>query len=336
MRQAMIHGPGDLRVDEVAEPVAGARDIVIEVGACGICGSDLGYVKQGGMPTRNVVPMPLGHELAGTVRSVGTEVRDIAPGLRVVVDPMNADNIGNGGPEGGFAPLLRVREARLGHNIHRIPESMPFETAALVEPLSVAMHAVNVADPAPGEKVVVYGAGCIGLGAIVALRRRGVRDILAVDLSAERLARAMALGARAVVNAAEEDVVQALGREHGTGDLYGIPVVRSSVFIEAAGASAVFEEIVRIAPHSARVVVVSLHKKPAPLDLSLLLMKELVVRGSIGYPREFPEVIAMLSDPAIDVAPIVSHSFAFADFLEAYRTACDAQRSSKVMVHFSN
>jgi threonine dehydrogenase-like Zn-dependent dehydrogenase len=213
---------------------------------------------------------------------------------------------------------------------------MPFEIAALVEPLSVAMHAVNVADPAPGEKVVVYGAGCIGLGAIVALRRRGVRDIVAVDLSAERLARAMAIGARAVVNAAEEDVVQALGREHGTGDLYSIPVVRSSVFIEAAGASAVCEEIVRIAPHSARVVVVSLHKKPAPLDLSLLLMKELVVRGSIGYPREFPEVIAMLSDPAIDVAPIVSHRFAFADFLEAYRTACDAQRSSKVMVHFSN
>jgi threonine dehydrogenase-like Zn-dependent dehydrogenase len=107
------------------------------------------------------------------------------------------------------------------------------------------------------------------------------------------------------------------------------------VFIEAAGVASVFEEIVRIAPHSARVVVVSLHKKPAPIDLSMLLMKELVVRGSIGYPREFPEVIAMLSDPAVDVSAMVSHTFDFADFEEAWRTACDAQRASKVMVRFS-
>jgi threonine dehydrogenase-like Zn-dependent dehydrogenase len=335
MQQAMIHGPLDLRVDDVPEPSIGARDVLVAVGACGICGSDIGYVKQGGMPTRNVFPMPLGHELAGTVRAVGADVRGILPGMRVVVDPMNADNIGNGGPEGGFAPLLRVREARYSHNIHEIPEGMPFTTAALVEPLAVAMHAVNLADPAPGEKVVVWGAGCIGLGAIVALRRRGISDIVAVDLSEERLARARALGARSTINAASGDVAQALGREHGCGDLYGIPVVQSGVFIEAAGVASVFEEIVRIAPHSARVVVVSLHKKPAPIDLSMLLMKELVVRGSIGYPREFPEVIAMLSDPAVDVSAMVSHTFDFADFEEAWRTACDAQRASKVMVRFS-
>ena len=119
-----------------------------------------------------------------------------------------------------------------------------------------------------------------------------------------RARRAQALGARAVINAGQTHVPEALGREHGTGDLYGIPVVQSSVFIEATGVSSVFEEIVRIAPHSARVVVVSLHKKPALLDLQFLLMKELVARGSIGYPREFPDVIAMLADPAVDVTPI--------------------------------
>ena len=116
--------------------------------------------------------MPLGHEMAGTIRAVGSAVRDLVPGMRVVVNPMNADNIGNGGPEGGFAPLLRVREARLGHNLLRVPDAVPLETAALVEPLAVALHAVNVADPTPGDRVVVWGAGCIGLGAIVALRRQ--------------------------------------------------------------------------------------------------------------------------------------------------------------------
>lgn len=334
MRAAMIHGPGDLRVDEVPEPLAGPGDVLLRVGACGICGSDIGYVAMGGMPTRNIHPMPIGHEFASTIEWVGADVKGLRPGMRVVVDPMNADNLGNGGPGGGFAPRVLLRNARLGHNLHEVPADMPFERAALVEPLAVAMHAVNTADPRPDDKVVVYGAGCIGLGAIVALRARGVREIAAIDLSEERLARARALGANTLINPANSDVAEALGSAHGRGDLYGIPVVGSSVFIEAAGVGAVIEEIVRIAPHSARVVVVSLHKKPAPIDLSFLLMKELSIRGSIGYPREFPAVIGMLSDPALDVSPIVSHRFDFSDFHEAWRTACDASRSAKVMVTF--
>lgn len=334
MRAAMIHGPGDLRLDEIPEPVAGPEDVLLRVGACGICGSDIGYVAMGGMPTRNIHPMPLGHEFSALVETVGAAVRDIRPGMRVVVDPMQSDNLGNGGPEGGFAPRVLLRNARLGQNLHEVPADMPFERAALVEPLSVAMHAVNIADPRPDEKVVVYGAGCIGLGAIVALRARGVREIAAVDLSEERLARARALGATVTINPASTDVAEALASAHGRGDLYGIPVVGSQVFIEAAGVGAVMEEIVRIAPHSARVVVVSLHKKPASIDLSFLLMKELAIKGSIGYPQEFPAVIRLLSDPALDVSPIVSHRFDFADFHEAWRTACDASRSAKVMVSF--
>ena len=111
-------------------------------------------------------------------------------------------------------------------------------------------------------------------------------------------------------------------------------MVGSTLFIEAAGVASVLEEIVRIAPHSARVVVVSLHKTPVPLDLAWLLMKELVVRGAIGYPTEFPAVIDMLADPSVDVSPMVSHTIDFTDFSDAWRTACDAQRSSKVIVRF--
>jgi 2-desacetyl-2-hydroxyethyl bacteriochlorophyllide A dehydrogenase len=332
--QATIHGPGDLRLDTVEEPRAGTNDILLRLGACGICGSDLGYVAQGGMPVGSGGPMALGHEFAGTIVQVGAAVRGLQPGQRVVVDPMRAGNIGNGGPEGAFTPLLRVREARAGFNVYPLPADMPFERAALVEPLAVALHAVNQATPRPDDPVVVYGAGCIGLGAVVALRRRGVRDIAVVDLSAERLARARALGARTTIDPAREPVAAALAAAHGASDVYGLPAVASRVFIEATGAGAVFEEIVRIAPVGARVVVVSLHKKPAALDLQLLLMKELAIVGSIGYPEEFPEVIAMLADPELDHRPILSHRFAFADFLEAFRTAQDAHRAAKVMVTF--
>ena len=335
MLQVNIHGPNDVRLDPAREAVAGANDIILRTGACGICGSDIAYIDAGGMPAGpNPSVMALGHEFAGTVEKVGHAVQGIVPGQKVVVDPMAADNIGNGGPEGAFTPRLLVRNARLGVNVHAVPADMPFERAALVEPLSVAMHAVNTAAPLTSDKVVVYGAGCIGLGAVVALRHKGVREIAVVDFSDERLRRARALGATVTVNPGRDEVQARLAEAHGASDVYGIPVVASNVYIEATGATAAFEEIVRIAPVGARVVVVSLHKKPAPLDLQFVLMKELAIKGSIGYPREFPEVIAMLEDASVDVAPLISHRFALADFMDALKTARDPNSSAKVMITF--
>jgi (R,R)-butanediol dehydrogenase/meso-butanediol dehydrogenase/diacetyl reductase len=335
MLQVNIHGPGDVRLDPAREPVAGANDIILRTGACGICGSDITYIDMGGMPSGpNPATMALGHEFAGTVETVGHAVQGIVPGQKVVVDPMAADNIGNGGPEGAFTPRLLVRNARLGVNVHAVPADMPVERAALVEPLSVAMHAVNTAAPLASDKVVVYGAGCIGLGAVVALRHKGVREIAVIDFSDERLRRARELGATVTVNPGRDEVQARLAEAHGASDVYGIPVVASNVYIEATGATAAFEEIVRIAPVDARVVVVSVHKKPAPLDLQFVLMKELTIKGSIGYPREFPEVIEMLKDSRVDVAPLISHRFALADFMEALKTARDPNSSAKVMITF--
>ncbi|MBK6287087.1 MAG: zinc-binding dehydrogenase [Gammaproteobacteria bacterium] len=334
MLQVNIHGPDDVRLDAAREARAGADDIVVRTAACGICGSDVGYVEMGGMPVATAGPMALGHEFSGTVVELGERVEGIHAGMRIVVDPMSADNIGNGGPEGAFTPRLVVRNARLGVNVHAIPQTMSFERAALVEPLSVAMHAVNTGLPTPADKVVIFGAGCIGLGAIVALRHKGVRDIAVVDLSDERLRRAAELGANTCINGVRDNTFERLSGAHGHADLYGMPTVGSTLFIDAAGVTPVFEEIVRIAPVGARVVVVGLHKKPAPLDLQLLLMKELAIKGSIGYPREFPEVIGMLSDTALDVDPIISHRFPFPQFMAALAMARDTTHSAKVMVTF--
>lgn len=334
MLQVNIHGPDDVRLDPASETRAGDNDIVVRTAACGICGSDLSYVEMGGIPVGNSGRMPLGHEFSGTVMAVGGRVQGIHPGLRIVVDPMSADNLGNGGPEGAFTPQLLVRNARLGVNVHAIPQSMSFERAALVEPLSVAMHAINIGLATPADKVVIFGAGCIGLGAIVALRYRGVRDIAVVDLSDERLRRAAQLGAEICINGGRDNLFERLSGAHGSTELYGMPTVGSTLFIDAAGVTSVFEEIVRLAPCGARVVVVGLHKKPAALDLQLVLMKELAIKGSIGYPQEFPSVIEMLSDPAIDIDPIISHRFPLQEFTTALATARDPARSAKVMVTF--
>lgn len=334
MLQVNIHGPGDVRLDPAREPAAGANDIILRTAACGICGSDLSYIDMGGILVAPGGTMPLGHEFAGTVATVGHAVRGIVPGQRVVVDPML--EIGNGGPEGAFTPRLLVRNARLGVNVHALPDDLPLERAALVEPLAVARHAVNNAAVSAHDKAVVYGAGCIGLGAVVSLRHQGVREIAVIDLSDERLRRARELGATLTLNPRRDDVLAGLRAAHGASEVYGSPLTASSVFIEASGAEAAFTEIVRIAPFAARVIVVSLHKKPAPIDLSLVMMKELAIRGAIAYPKEFPEVIEMLRDPAIDVAPIISHRFRLQDFMQALATARDTDASAKVMISFED
>lgn len=333
MLQVEIHGPGDLRLSDIEPPIPGEHDLILRVEACGICGSDLSYVEMGGLGgDSGISTMPLGHEFSGVVESVGSAVRGIFRGQRIVVDPMRANDTGNGGPEGAFTPCLLVRNAEMGVNVHEVPTGMSFECAALVEPLAVAMHAVNVAAPRDGDRVVVYGAGCIGLGVLLVLRHRGVENVTVIDLSDERLRRARDIGALSTLNPARDDVLECLRESHGSSDVFGIPVSGATLFIEATGSSAAFEEIVRIAGAGARIVVVALHKKPASMDLQQLMMKELTVRGSIGYPNEFPDVIAMLTDPRVDTSPLISHRFDLKDFLHAFAVARDSRQSAKVMI----
>ena len=158
MKRVELHGPEDVRLVEIAEPAPGPRDAVVRVEACGICGSDLGYIKIGGLAGPSGEPMPLGHELAGVVESVGAEVTGVAAGTRVAVNPLGGGvSIGNGGTEGGFAPRLLVRNAADGKSLFEIPDSMPFEVGALAEPLGVGMNAVDKTGARPGEKVVALG-----------------------------------------------------------------------------------------------------------------------------------------------------------------------------------
>ena len=184
MKQLRLHGPDDVRLDEVPEPQPGPRDAVVRVASCGICGSDVGYIRLGGVagPTRR--PLPLGHELAGVVEQVGSEVDGRRAGARVVVHPgAQGNRIGNGGPEGAFAARLLVRNAGADRNLFAIPDGMPFELAALAEPLGVGMNAVDRAGASKGEKVVVFGAGPIGLAVLATLLDRGVTDVIVVDLA---------------------------------------------------------------------------------------------------------------------------------------------------------
>jgi len=338
MKRVQIHGPGDLRIDDVPEPHIGPNDVLLEVGACGICGTDVGYARVGGVTAPVSEPMPLGHELAGTVVEVGNKVGDqveaLMPGMRVAVNPTIAGfAIGNGGPEGAFCNRLLVRDAGLGRNLFPIPDEMPFELGALAEPLGVGMNAVNQVQVKPGDKVAVMGAGPIGLAAVATLLDRGIEDIVSIDLSQTRLEVAQKLGVPETLNPSHEDIWEQLGRLHGRTPHYGEQLPQTDVFIEASGAASVLSQIIERAGPRARVSVVALHRQAIEVNFMTVMMKQMTLQGAMEYPDRFEDMIELLGRR--DLRPMITHRFRLEEFHEAFAIAQSPDRGAKVMIEIA-
>jgi len=327
MKQVNIHGPGKVELDEIDVPQAGRRDAVIRVASCGICGTDVRYVRMGGICR----PMPLGHELSGVVESIGDEVTGLEPGMRVVLNPTAGGNmIGNGGGEGGFTSSLLVRNVADGGCLFPIPDDLPMHLAALAEPLGVGMNAVNRADVAPDDKVVVFGAGPIGLAAVATLRDQGISDVVAIDLSARRLELAKELGARETIDASEGDPWTKLRELHGEAPLMGMPMVGSDVYIEATGAPKVITDVIQNAKPEGRLTVVALHEQSVNVSFLLVMMKQLTIRGAMEYPEDYADTLALLG--RWDLSPMITNRFPLDRFSEALEIASDPNVGGKVMI----
>ncbi len=331
--QVYVHGVDDVRLGTAERPLPGDEDAVLAVSTCGICGSDLAYIDMGGLLGPAGEPMPLGHELVGRVAALGSKVTHLNLGDRVVVNPVAADNLGNGGSEGGFTQQLLIRNANQEGVLHRLSDSLSDEQGALVEPLSVAMHAVNRSDASPGERVVIFGAGPIGLGVIAVLKYRGVSDITVVDLSEKRLELARQLGATTTI-VADSKVWPAIKSAQGEDTVHGMPVAASDVYIDAAGVASVFRAIVENCKFGARIVVVAMHKDEAAIPMFHIMAKELTIRGSMAYPDEFAAVIEML-DSGVDVSPMVTHRYTLEQFDKALAMARQTNWAGKVLVTMS-
>jgi threonine dehydrogenase-like Zn-dependent dehydrogenase len=330
VQQVRVHGPNDVRVDDVKAAEPGPRDAVVRIAACGICGSDLSYIRMGGLGGRE--PMALGHEMAGVVDEVGAEVHDWQPGDRVIVVPGNDElgRIGNGAPEGGLTPRLLVREVAGGGRLFRVPDGMPLRTAALAEPLAVGMQAANQAEVAPGDTVAVFGCGPVGLFAIASLLDRGIDQVVGIDLSPQRLALARELGAKAVLDPGEVDVWSELGRLHGTTPFMLGPTPATAAFIEASGSARVLTDIIDRSRVGARVAVVAVHYAPIPTNYTMVLMKELTIRGSFEYPPRFEDAIELLERR--DLSGIVTHALPLADFPAALELLEGSKDCGKVLI----
>lgn len=334
MRVLNIHGVDDVRLDPVEPPRAGRSDVVIKVKACGVCGSDLSYVKIGGIHRKPGGVTPIGHEAAGEIVVVGSDVKGVSVGQRVVINPMMTPSyIGSGGPEGAFTEELLVRDARVGDSLLPIPDDLPYDVAALTEPLAVALHGVNRSQAKAGDKVVVFGCGPIGLGMVVWLLDRGVTDVVALDLSDERLERAEALGARATINPTRDNVRSRLLELHGSARVFSREAVGTDAYIDAAGAPSILSDVINMAKYQSRLVVTAAYMKPVEINLGTMLTTEMTITTAVGYPDEMPDVIAALPRLRDKVATLISHRFPFDRVIDAFAMAGTPQ-SAKVMVEF--
>ncbi len=332
MRQVRVHGPDDVRLDEVEPPRPGPRDAVVRVAACGICGTDLTYIRHGGVAGPTGTPMCLGHELAGVVDWVGPEVGTAAVGDRVVVHPGNDElgRIGNGAPEGGLTGAVLVREAARGGRLFRVPAGLALEVAALAEPLAVGMQAVARAEVRRGESVAVFGCGPIGLFAIATLLDRGIERVVGIDPNARRRQLALSLGAEAALDPARGDVWEELARLHGTAPFMFGPTPATNAFIEASGASRVIPDVIDHGRVGARLSVVALHYDAIPTSYLMVLMKQLSIHGSMEYPPRFEDAIDLLARR--DLAGVITHRLPLAQFDAALGVLRGSADCGKVLI----
>ncbi|OLP04202.1 theronine dehydrogenase [Mycolicibacterium porcinum] len=335
MKVTMVTGPGTTGVVDVAQPEIGPRDVLVKMRACGICGSDALYIALGGLPPHQG-RMPLGHEPAGEIVAAGDEVTGLKVGDHVVVDPMASpgDIIGNGGGRGALAEFLLITDAVRGTHLEVIPDHIPFEVAALNEPMAVARHAVNRCRPRTTDKVLVFGAGPIGLGAILALKSLGVQHVVVADLIASRLDTAREIGADAVINSAEENLAQRLVELHGPGEAMFPGKSDTDIYLDAAGVPAVIQSAVTMAKKGATIGVVAVHKEPVPVDFLSLMSNEITILGSMGYPDEIFDVTEDLVANWQKYARIVSHTIPFDRVDEALATASTPGAADKIVVTF--
>jgi 2-desacetyl-2-hydroxyethyl bacteriochlorophyllide A dehydrogenase len=333
MRVLNIHGVGDVRLDPREPPTAGDNDVVVKVKACGICGSDLSYIKMGGIMRPEGGVTPIGHEAAGEVAAVGKGVTDVAVGQRVIINPMQTSTfIGSGGPEGAFTEAVLVGAPVPGDTLLPIPEGVSYEVAALTEPLAVALHGVNRSEAKAGDKVVVFGCGPIGLGMVLWLVDRGVDEVVALDLSDERLARAKALGAKAVVNPSKENVRERLMQLHGQARILNRDAVGTDAFIDAAGAPNLINEVIGMAKFQSRLVITAAYMKPVEVNLGAMLTTEMNITTAVGYPTEMRDVVAALPRLKDKAASLISHRYGLSEVIDALGVAATPQ-SAKVMIH---
>jgi len=345
MDALVIHAPGDLRVEDVATPPVGPRQLRVRVRAGGICGSDLHYFQHGGFGTVRIrEPMVLGHEVAGVIEEAGAEVRDFAPGRRIAIcpsRPCGACRFCQLGLQNHCLDMRYYGSAmRMPHvqgafrkeivvdapQAFALAEGVSDAEGAIAEPLAVALHAVNRAGPLLGKTVLVTGCGPIGAMLVVAARRAGATLVVVTDQVTQPLRRAAKVGADETINIAEQpDALAKFSADKGQFD----------VLFEASGnVRALTGAFDALRPRGI-VVQVGLGGEMT-LPINTIVAKEFDLRGAFRFHEEFRTAVDLINAGLVDLKPLVSATLSYRDASRAFALAADRSQSMKVLLDFDD
>lgn len=331
MRVSELNAPGTITLAQRPRPEPGPGQVLVRMSCVGVCGSDTHYLTHGRIGSFAVeYPMVLGHEGSGVIEGVGDGVDVARVGERVSIEPgvpcrrcvqcltgvynLCPDMVFHATPpyDGSLAEYI-VHDAAFAHSV---PDGVSQEDAAMVEPLSVGIWACRKAQVAPGSRVLVTGAGPIGLMCLLAARAFGAADVTLVDINPDRLALAQRLGARTV------DSRTATFDER-----------ECDVLLECSGVQSVTASAVRTLARGGRAVLVGMGGDEITLPMSTLQEREVTVTGVFRYANTWPQALAMLADGTVVLDGLVTGRFSLEESEQALRAASNDPASVKAMIY---
>ena len=336
MRVAVLNRPGEVELVDRPAPEPGPHEVLVRVRAVGVCGSDTHYYDHGRIG-RFVVeePLVLGHESSGVIEAVGEHVDPARVGQRVSIEPgvpcrscqqclagrynLCPDMVFHATPpvDGTLAELVTLHEAFA----HPVPDSVSDEAAALLEPLSVGIWACRKGGVGPGSRVLVTGAGPIGIVAAQVARASGAAEVVVADVNPHRLAAAAELGASRTVDTSATTLEQAYA---------ALPA--PEVLLECSGHPGATADGIRALAPAGVAVLVGMGGDELPLPLSVVQERELTVTGTFRYANTWPTAIALVATGQVDLDAMVTARFPLAETEQALTASRKDPRALKAVV----
>lgn len=337
MKAAVYYGKGDVRIEELPVPAVREDEVLVEVRACGVCGTDIHIFEGAKGAAECTPPTVLGHEFSGIVAAAGAGVHSVRVGDRVCIDPNDTcgecDFCRTGRAHfctgmhgygttvnGGFAQFCAVRAKQA----YRISGKLSFEEAAMTEPVSCCLHGIDLADIRPGSSVMVIGGGPIGLIILQLARLAGAAAIVLLEPVESKRRLAERMGATLTLNPLTDDIPQELAR-NGFSNI--------DTVIECAGLGATMRQAIDYAGRKATVVLFGLTDPDCeiPLKPFEVFQKELKITASYINPYTFDRALKILESGKIDVKSIIAQTVALTDMVPVF-TDAGMRRNGKVVV----
>lgn len=344
MRAIVLEEPKKLVLNQLEIPEPGENEVLIRVKAVGLCGSDIHYYEHGKIGDFIVEkPIILGHEASGEIVKVGKNVVHLQKGQRVTIEPGatcgKCEHCQNGRYnlceeveflatppyDGAFCEYVVMRSDL----VFPIPDQMSYETAALIEPFSVGLHAVSRGNLQEGETVLILGMGPIGLMTAAAAKLHGAGTVIGVDLEDSRLEKAKEMGATHVINVrtdSVDDKIMEYTNRRGV-----------DVAIETAGSPAALKSMISAVRRGGIAVIVGMSPEDeSPLNIAQIINKEIDVKGVFRYHHTYPRAIELLASGKVNIERMITDSYELEQAEEAFEKSIHDKRNTLKMMIYPN